>query len=377
MRFKRLYVCLLTITAPVFLFYWLIQAFKHNVPFSRIKERFGYIPSLPKEAIWIHAASIGELRVANLIKSYLGDQNPIIISSATCRGITTTQTDFFLPYDHPWCVKRVYQTLKPKALILIETEIWPILIEQATCPVYLANARLSERSFKRYKMIQGLIEPAFAKLNGVWSSAKEDAQRLQSLGSKEAHTHPNVKYLDVQKPLNPLSKDENILVLSCTHPGEERILKPLIKQILKKNNHAQFVIIPRHAHRKKALQKLFCDLNDHICIEDRPGYTHHWYAKAQTVFMGGSLVPHGGHNPIEPLAYGCRTLVGPFYHNFTLVTDALLGESLVQLVTKDSFVDLCLKGHQQPCAWPFLLKQQKYVVKSLNHMTQTIIKKIT
>src|SRR6056300_1201337 len=114
MLFNLIYTLALTLCAPLFFFYWLIQSIKHQTPLKRILERFGYIPNLPKQALWIHAASIGELKVANMIKPYIEHLGPIIISSSTCRGATTSQTNVFLPYDHPICVKKVLKQLKPK-----------------------------------------------------------------------------------------------------------------------------------------------------------------------------------------------------------------------------------------------------------------------
>ena len=109
MLFRYIYSCLLIILSPFFFGYWIIQSKKHGVPLERIKERLGFVPKLPQNAIWIHAASIGELKVANMIKPHIEHLGPIIISSSTCRGATTTQTDFFLPYDHPFCIKQALQ----------------------------------------------------------------------------------------------------------------------------------------------------------------------------------------------------------------------------------------------------------------------------
>ena len=368
MLFNLIYTLALTFCAPLFFFYWLVQSIKHQTPLKRILERFGYIPNLPKQALWIHAASIGELKVANMIKPYIEHLGPIIISSSTCRGATTSQTNFFLPYDHPICVKKVLKQLKPKALILIETEVWPNLIKHAQCPVLLLNARLSEKSHKKYLRIKPLIQDAFKKINGVWCASELDAKRLESLGAKITSIHPNIKYLHAEKP-NNLNKNRDTIVFSCTHPGEESILIPVFKSIISSCKDQKLVLIPRHGHRKQALERLLDQFKNNLHIEDRFGYTHYWYERAKTVFIGGSFVNHGGQNPIEPLTHGCTTIIGPHYHNFKLVTENLLTQNLILLAQgPDELSNMCLATHPQPSPWAFFDSQKSIIQESLKQL---------
>lgn len=370
MLFNRLYSFLLTILSPLFYLYWFIQSIKHGVPLNRITERFGYVPNLPKNAIWIHAASIGELNVANMIKPHITHLGPVIISSSTCRGATTSHTDFFLPYDHPLCVKKALSRLNPKAMILIETEVWPNLIKYLTCPIYLVNARMSNKSFDKYMRIRPFIVPSFKKLSGVWSSSDVDAQRLAKLGAHIINTHPNVKYLSAKKPDEKQNYKRNTIVFSCTHPGEETMLIPVFKKIIASRKSQKIVLIPRHAHRKKGLEKELSAYKANILIEDRFGYTHHWYKRAKLVFIGGSLISHGGQNPIEPLIYSCPTVIGPHYFNFQNVVDGLLKNALIHVVqTPNELTQLCLTPPIEPSPWPFIENQIKQIEHCLDELT--------
>lgn len=364
-----LYFILLSILSPVFYLYWLKQSIKHNVPIKRISERFGYIPNLPKNAIWIHAASIGELNVANMIKPHIEHLGSIIISSSTCRGKTTSQTDFFLPYDHPVCVKKVLSKLKPKALILIETEIWPNLIKYAECPVFLLNGRLSEKSHKKYLLVKPLIKKAFSKITGVWCSSEIDAGRFKDLGATVTSIHPNIKYLNANKPDNLDEYDREYIVFSCTHPGEETMLIPVFEKLIASHHKQKLVLIPRHGHRKQALEKLLGRFKNNLHIEDRFGYTHYWYERAKTVFIGGSFIEHGGQNPIEPLTHGCVTVIGPYYYNFQQVTDHLIENNLIKVVyNAEELEAVCLKPYLKPSPWPFFETQIKLIKQSLNKL---------
>ena len=184
--FRYIYSYLLIILSPFFS-HRVIQSVKHGVPLKKSRA-FRLCPHNTKKCDMDSCGIHWRLKVANMIKPHIEHLGPIIISSSTCRGATTTQTDFFLPYDHPFCVKQALQKLKPKALILIETEIWPNLIAHASCPVYLANARLSEKSFKKYQRIKPIIKNAYQALSGVWSSSEKDAKRLTHLGANITST---------------------------------------------------------------------------------------------------------------------------------------------------------------------------------------------
>lgn len=372
MLFNLLYAFILTLCTPLFFLYWFAQSIKHHVPLKRIFERFGYIPKLPKQALWIHAASIGELKVANMIKPYIKHLGPIIISSSTCRGATTSQTDFFLPYDHPIFVKKVLKQLNPRALILIETEIWPNLIRHADCPVFLLNARLSEKSHKKYSRIKPLVQHAFKKLNGIWCSSEFDAKRLEDLGANITSIHPNIKYLSAEKPKKP-NKNRDAIVFSCTHPGEESMLIPVFETIISNRHNQKLVLIPRHGHRKQSLEKLLSKFKNNLHIEDRFGYTHYWYERAKTVFIGGSFICHGGQNPIEPLTHGCTTIIGPHYHNFKLVTENLLAQKLIHLAQEPGELsDMCLNSYPQPSPWVFFDAQKLIIQESLKQLVDRL-----
>lgn len=370
---SRLYQLLINLLLPFAMVYWVKQFIKHKVPWVYFKERLGYLPDLPQQAIWIHAASIGELNVAKTIIMALKTTDPVILSCSTSKGFVRQKTDFFLPFDHKKIIQHTYKTLNPKALILIETELWPNLIQQATCPVYLVNARLSEKSFKRYNQIGALMKKTLPHLTGVWCSSAHDAKRLTALGATISCVHPNIKYLS--SPLKPLQKTTQIqtFVFSCTHPGEEAILLPTFKTLLQKDTH-RIVIIPRHPHRADAIKKIIRPLGDKpIIVEARFGCTDEWYSKATAVFMGGSFVPHGGQNPLEPLRYDCPCFIGPHYHNFTAVVESLKNTDLITVVSEPKMLeDYFMRPLKQPNSKPFFAHQQQRVDEALTLLHNAI-----
>lgn len=376
---SRLYQLLLNLLLPCALVYWVKQFFKHQVPWAYFKERLGFLPHLPQEAIWIHAASIGELGVAKKIIATLKTSHPVILSCSTSKGLVRQETDFFLPFDHKWIIQHTYKTLKPKALILIEREIWPNLIQSATCPVYLINARLSAKSFKWYSYTKSLMKQTLKQLSGVWCNGSKDAERLKALGANITCVHPNIKYLpSTLKTFEKSYHHHKTFVFSCTHPGEEIILQPIFKALLAQNPTNHMIIIPRHPHRASSIIKALGPSNDErIIVETRFGCTSEWYAQATAVFMGGSFVPHGGQNPLEPLQYNCPSFIGPYYHNFTEVVEALEQANLITITPSPQTLLNCLENPlQQPDPKYFLEQQQQRVENALQLLQSELSKSL-
>lgn len=341
---RWLYHCALSLLFPFWILYWSYFHWKNSIPLQGLLARCGWIKNKPKQAIWIHAASIGELRLSQHIVSSLEKKHPIIISTMTGRGFENQlkQPHFYFPFDHPLCVKLALRCLQPKAIIFIETELWPNLIHYSTCPCFLVNGRLSKKSFENYKKIQPLSQQMMQQLSGIFCVSQTIKERFEALGGNVLGVHPNLKYLAFKPNLpDPIPLSNHTLVCGCTHPKEDLQLIELLPQLQANIPNFKMVIIPRHQSRARWLQKRFSNLNG-LIIEDRYGVTLEWYKKARWVFVGGSLIPHGGQNPLEPLSCHRPTMIGPYYFNFTSVVDGLLSNKLITCISNPGdIIDFC------------------------------------
>jgi 3-deoxy-D-manno-octulosonic-acid transferase len=326
---------------------------------EHIGERFGRYAGRERDAnagplFWLHAVSIGETRAAmplvqRLRRSYPGAT--ILMTHMTATGRETGRALYgdqilqtWLPYDLPFAVRAFYAHFRPTAGFLLETELWPNLIEEARAAgvaLYLVNARLSERSAQGYARFSALTRPMLGALAGVAAQSEADARRLASLGAPQPVVTGNLKF-DVTAP--PEARElaaglrqwvgvgRRVWVAGSTRDGEEALIldalarHPLAKDVLT-------IIVPRHPQRFDAVAELlraraiaFARRRDHaaaavtadtaVVLGDSMGEMLGYYAAADLAFVGGSLLPLGGQNLIEPLAVGTPVLFGPHTFNF-------------------------------------------------------------
>lgn len=320
-------------------------------------ERLGFYKApLPAQAIWIHAVSVGETRataplVTALEANYPGV--PILMTHMTAAGRAMGQQLFegrvrqvYLPYDAPGPVTRFLSAANPRFGLLMETELWPTLIEschQKRVPVGLINARLSKRSARAYQRIGGFIRRTLGELAFVGAQTEADARRLKALGARHVTVTGNLKFEAAretpdQEQLRALrtliGPDRPVLLWASTREGEEALL---VKAWLKAPIEGALVIlVPRHPQRFQAVDGLLKTNNINylkrsewslnpdrqrsetdFILGDSMGEMALWYALADLAFVGGSLLPLGGQNVLEALAQGCPVLVGPHTFNFT------------------------------------------------------------
>ena len=325
---------------------------------AHIGERFGRYggserSSLGAPLFWLHAVSVGETRAAAPLVRRLRQDYPlasILMTHMTATGRETGRALYgdqvlqaWLPYDLPFAVRAFYAHFRPAAGFLIETELWPNLIAEARTrgvPVYLVNARLSERSARAYGRFSSITRPMLAALAGVAAQSQADASRLAALGAPQAVVTGNLKF-DVNVPPESLELAEGlrisfgvgrrVWVAGSTRDREEALIldalarKPLPRGVLT-------VIVPRHPQRFAAVAELLraraipfkrrCDRHSAVSddtavvLGDSMGEMLAYYAAADVAFVGGSLLPLGGQNLIEPLAVGTPVLVGPHTFNF-------------------------------------------------------------
>ena len=340
-----------------------------------VGERFGRYANASRRdgrgaLVWIHAVSAGETRaIAPLVLRLRGCDPPpsILLTHMTATGREAGRTLYgdavvqaWLPYDIPFAVHRFLARFRPDAGLLVETELWPNLTAAAAragVPLFLVNARLSERSARGYARIGPLSHPLLASLAGVAAQAEADAQRLRALGAREVTVTGNLKF-DVPVPdalrergdelRSAIGRDRPVLVVGSTRDGEEAlVLDALARAGPALPARTLVVIVPRHPQRFDAVAALLRDRgvtyarrssslpvppDARVLLGDSMGEMFAYYAAADVAFVGGSLLPLGGQNLIEPIATGTPTLVGPHTFNFAQASDAAVAAGAAQRV---------------------------------------------
>jgi 3-deoxy-D-manno-octulosonic-acid transferase len=326
-------------------------------------QRCGFLPRACyglEGPVWIHAVSVGEAMamrpLIDEIRKRFGRRR-LIISTVTSTGnkvarqfASSGDSVVYLPWDLSWVVRGVIRRVKPSAFIIAETEIWPNLISEATragVPVIVVNGRISDSSFSGYRKIRFLLRPVVRKVS-VWCMQTEaDAQRILRLGAMPENVHitGNMKfdaftrvsdgnYAHLRRRLD-IADHERLFVAGSTHPGEERMLMKIYHELRAEACGIKMLIAPRHPERAKAIAALAVQYSFEgvlmseidvpvrsefsrrsVFILDTIGELVSYYAVSDVVFVGGSLVRKGGHNILEPAAFGKPVFFGPFMHNF-------------------------------------------------------------
>lgn len=329
---------------------------------ARWKEHLGWVPLLQNEApIWIHAVSVGEtLAVTPFIRA-LKKQYPnqsILLTTTTRTGadqankLGSLVEHRYAPLDYPAAVQHFLQTIRPKMLIIMETELWPNLLHQcANCqiPVIVLNARLSERSCVRYTRFQRMFQTMTRHIAQILCQTEDDAARFKRLGmdEKQLTVTGSIKYdMQVNEEQIQLGEQQKrhqgsrlIWVAASTHRGEDEQIIAAHKTLLLHQPDALLILIPRHPERFHEVAEL-CEksgLNltlrssqqpasatSQVLLGNTMGEMWFYLSMADLVFMGGSFVTVGGHNVLEPAALKKPVLIGPHYFNFTDITEQLV-----------------------------------------------------
>ena len=343
-----------------------------------------------RHVIWLHAVSVGEVNLCTQLIRALEPRVPnlkIVVSTTTTTGMAelrrrlpTHVSKIYYPVDRRKFVNRALATINPKAIVLVEAEIWPNFLWRAQrlgIPVFLANARLSDRSFPRYKKFKFLFRPLFASLAGVGCQNDEDAVRLRAVGCRPevVSVVGNLKFdaaklteqrsLDVPAMLQQLGvpPDAQILVAGSTHDGEEMILAEMTKRLRAKFPKLFLILVPRHFERCREIgQKLRargvkffwrsefsaktnCGDRELECLlVNTTGELRFFYEQATVVFVGKSLTAVGGQNPIEPGALGKAMVFGPNMQNFADVTRNFLAQNAAVQVGDPEGLETAIAG---------------------------------
>ena len=361
---RALYTMFFTLLAPIYLLrlYWRglrVPAYRERWP-----ERFGIFTDTPSPGgIWVHAVSVGEvLAIAQLVRRLLEryPELPILITTATPTGAERVETLFgekvehrYAPIDLPWVVQRFLRAYRPRLLMLVETEIWPNLIyhaKQKGVPILLANARLSIHSAQRYHRLARLTREALRNITLIAPHGEADAERFLTLGAlpEQMEVAGSIKF-DVYLP-GSLRERADVMrrewggqrpvwLAASTHEGEEELILQAHADIRRHLEDALLVLVPRHPERFERVaqwveqagftlvrrsEQRSCDVETAVFLGDSMGELPLFMGASDMAFIGGSLVPHGGHNILEAAAQGVAVIYGPHMFNFSEISELFL-----------------------------------------------------
>ncbi|MBH3362408.1 lipid IV(A) 3-deoxy-D-manno-octulosonic acid transferase [Pseudomonas fulva] len=365
---RTLYTLLFHLALPLLALRLYLRARKAPAYGRRIGERFAIkLPTMRKGGIWVHAVSVGESiaaapMVRALLKAY--PELPITLTCMTPTGSERIGALFadeprvqhcYLPYDLPWAAGRFLDHVQPRLGVIMETELWPNHIHQCArrgIPVALANARLSERSARGYGRFARLTRPMLAEMSLIAAQTEVEAQRFLALGARAAcvQVTGSIKFdLKIDEQLVPRAQalrqqwaatSRPVWIAASTHDGEDALILQAHQQLLQVHGDALLILVPRHPERFDAVHAICSQqfatvrrstglpvlAQTQVLLGDTMGELLFLYALADMAFVGGSLVPTGGHNPLEPAALALPVLMGPHVFNF-LEISAMLREA--------------------------------------------------
>lgn len=370
MRF--LYTFLFYLLIPIVLLRLLWRGVKAPAYWQRWPERFGFCPKLSiSQTVWIHAVSMGEVQAAVPLITALQNRfanSPILVTTMTptgsqrvCEVFGNSVWHVYLPYDLPRAMARFLERVQPRLLILMETELWPNLLyacQQRTIPVILANARLSTRSATGYQRIAPLAREMLTSITVIATQTKVDAKHFIDLGvpSQKIHVTGSIKF-DTRLPADfsakadvlrsQWGKNRAVWIAASTHEGEEEPVLDAFYQLKQKFPNLLLVLVPRHPERfdrvaMKCRRRGYViarrsegNINTQIDIYlgDTMGELPLLYAACDVAFVGGSLVPIGGHNLLEPAAVGLPVIMGPHVFECAEISRQLLEVQVAQQVS--------------------------------------------
>jgi 3-deoxy-D-manno-octulosonic-acid transferase len=330
---------------------------------ANVGERFGFYRCAARAtgALWIHAVSLGETRaIAPLIERLQREApaRPILLTHMTATGREAGRTLFgdrvmqaWLPYDVPFAVRRFLEHFRPRAGLLVETELWPNLtaaVARTDVPLLLINARLSERSAQGYRRVALLSRPLLRAIAGIAAQSEADAGRLRDLGAQHVVVTGNLKFDVAVTPAQRhqgaalralFGADRPVLMLASTRDGEEALLLDALARTDALPAATLIVIVPRHPQRFDAVAALLDErrapyarrsanapigASTRVVLGDSLGEMFAYYGACDVAFVAGSLLPLGGQNLIESIAVGVPTLIGPHMFNFAEASEAAL-----------------------------------------------------
>jgi 3-deoxy-D-manno-octulosonic-acid transferase len=362
------YTWLLRLLFPYILVRLWLRGFRNRAYWQRITERFGFVPRLDgQRIIWIHAVSVGEVRAAVPLVKQLWDRCPncrILITTMTPTGSATVASLFddrvshcYVPYDYPFAVRRFLARVRPTLLLVMETELWPNLFHlcrEREIPVVVTNVRMSESSMRKYlKLAPTLTRKTLAQVRLLAAQSDADAARLLTLGAEQnkVQVTGSIKF-ELALPASLAEKaevlrrewgvDRPVWIAASTHDGEEEYALNVHGDLRRQAafSNALLVLVPRHPERFPMAAKLCKRLDYNVALRsqhrgplgadvdvllgDTMGELMLFFGACDVAFVGGSLVPTGGHNLLEAEALGKPVVFGPHMFNFAEIAQLTL-----------------------------------------------------
>ncbi|MEC4749386.1 lipid IV(A) 3-deoxy-D-manno-octulosonic acid transferase [Methylomicrobium sp. Wu6] len=383
------YTLLFYLLTPFIMLRLLWRGIKAPAYRQRWNERFGYYhKTYPQDVIWFHAVSVGEAEALFPLLRLLQSRHPdakLLITTTTPTGSARVQAMFlgkaahvYLPYDMPFVIGRFLNCFKPRLAVIMETEIWPNLY--AACgkqkiPLFLINARLTEKSACGYRRIPSLIRPSLAKVSLIAAQTHDDAERFVSIGAQPetVKVMGNMKFdIDIaegtiaegRRLKSAVFGDRFVWIIASTHKNEEALFLDIYPELKAEIPELMLVLVPRHPERFLEVKKLCeerrlnvvmrtsgdnCAAVTDVYIADTMGELKMLYAAADVAFIGGSMVPVGGHNLLEAAAIGVPMMFGPYMSNFKEIAGGVLARNAaLQCRTQQDIVSTVLSLYADP-----------------------------
>ncbi len=417
-----IYSALFYFLAPLILLRLLWRSIKAPAYRYRWRERFALYPqALPQHVIWFHAVSVGESEALFPLLKKIQQHHPeakLLVTTTTPTGSARVQavmkdtvTHVYLPYDMPDVVQRFIGHFKPTLAVIMETEIWPNLYTccgQHHIPLYLINARLSERSARGYQKISQFVRSTLDNVSIIATQTQDDAQRFVSLGAKTDAIKvmgnikfdisvPEITLADGHQLKNTLFANRFVWVIASTHKEEEAIFITLYQHIKLQIPELLLLLVPRHPERFIEVKRL-CEQKQlktvsrtsgepvtqatDVYLVDTMGELKMIYAASDIAFVGGSMVPTGGHNILEAVAVGVPVLFGPYMSNFKEIARGILNQqAAIQCVDNEAIVQSVLSLYHQPnerlelvAKGQVFLKQNQGAIARIYAMLEPVIR---
>ena len=401
--FYRFFINLVFILSPIII---IIRLFKKKESPKRFKEKLGFFTKNRSKGklIWFHGASVGEFQsIVPLLEKLEKSKNisQILITSNTLSSsklISKTKlkkiSHQFFPIDNDLIIKKFINYWKPSVAFFVDSEIWPntlINLNKEKIPTILINARITRRSYNKWIKLKTFSKSIFNKFDLCLSSNKETVSFLKKLGAKNIKYFGNLKYsqsenekIDIDSQTIKFISRKTVWCASSTHNSEEKFAGLVHNKLKKKYKNLLTVIIPRHVHREEEIKEHLSNLGLKIHIHEPKskihqdtdvylvnsfGKTKSFYSVIKNVFLGGSLIEHGGQNPLEAVRYNCNILHGPNVSNFNEIYKFLHKQKISKkVINLDQTIKILHKLFNSK-------KSQKNIKYKINKIGQKILKK--
>jgi 3-deoxy-D-manno-octulosonic-acid transferase len=411
---RLFYSCLFYSLIPFIVLRLLWRSAKAPAYRKRWRERFAcYTQPYPAHTFWFHAVSVGEAEslfplIKRIQQAY--PQAKLLVTTTTPTGsarviatLADTVTHVYLPYDLPDATSRFMRCFKPQVAVIMETEIWPNLFAccgKKNVPLVIINARLSEKSARGYRRIPALVRPTLAHVKLIATQTPEDRLRFMAIGAAgdTVTTAGNIKF-DVETPdaliaqglevKSALFAGRFVWLCASTHEGEEAIVLRLYQQLKPNIPELLLLIAPRHPERFAPVKKLcgrqqlnsvtrtsgeICGTDVDVYLLDTLGELKLFYGAADAAFVGGSLVPVGGHNILEAAAVGVPVLFGPYMSNFKAIAESSVRQgAALQCLTEADISQAVMALYADPAYRAAMIAKGKAFVQKNQGATTRIL----